>query len=77
MNEERALVSRYKRARLVGVILRDMDPSALAGYYLYTYHGDPVGALMLDINNLRVPSVNGRAAKIIILAALSRKNVVK
>ena len=62
---------------MIGVSLLDMDPSALAGYYLFTYPGDPIGALKLDINNLRIPSVNGDAAKIIILAALSRKNVVR
>lgn len=65
-------VERYKRAVSLGMNIVDLDPPALAGYYISTFPGDPVSALLSDIEKTLVAVTVGLPAKMLILASLRR-----
>ena len=52
----------------------DWSAIDFAGKYLYEYPEDPMSALINDIVKMRVPSVIGRQAKVILLAVLKSEN---
>lgn len=58
----------YKEAEKQGVCLLDLTPTALAGYYMTKYPGDPIYALEVDIHQYNISSVRGYAARAILEA---------
>lgn len=76
MPEAEILISRYKAAKAENIKLVDLDATALAGYYLETYKGDPIGALLSDIRDLIVPNTCGQSAKVILIAVLNRNKYI-
>ena len=71
------LKERYQRSVALGIKLVDLDSRALAGYYLTVYPGDPIGALLRDIASLRVSTVAGLPAKVLILSQIQRDKYCK
>ena len=65
-------VERYKRAVNIGMSIVDLDPPALAGYYIATFPGDPISALLSDMEKMSVAVTVGLPAKALILTSLQR-----
>lgn len=66
----KALIKRYEESKASKIALRELDISALAGYYLSNFQGDPIGALQFDMLNIVIPGVAGESAKKLIEAVI-------
>jgi hypothetical protein len=57
------VLSCYKAAVKKNIDLFDMNPAAMAGYYMHNYPGNPEAAVNYDVENLIIPFLKGNAAK--------------
>lgn len=74
MNTKQSLVERYRKAKMSGIVLCNMDALALAGYYIDN-SVSPVVDLSLDIKRGNIPTYLGNASKAILISVYDKEDV--